>query len=52
MPKNGFDRYLEYQFRRAYRMSDFFEALFKAMGHADTGNLARIEKGFPEEVEA
>ena len=53
MPKkNGYDRYLEYQFRRAFPMSDFFAALFNAMGQADTGNLERIAKGFPEEVEA
>lgn len=56
MPKkNGYDRYLEFQFSKQskkYVMSDFFNALFTAMGRADTGNLARIEKGFPEEVEA
>lgn len=47
--ETGYDRYLEYQF---HFCGDFYEALFQAIGRADEGNLARLEKGFPEEVHA
>jgi len=46
---NGFDRYLEFQFRIA---GDFYTALFQAIQQADEDNLERLAKGFPEEVEA
>lgn len=46
---NGFDRYLEFQFRIA---GDFYTALFRAIQQADENNLRRLAKGFPEEVEA
>lgn len=46
---NGYGRYLEFQFHRS---GDFVTALFNAIGRADDENLARLAKGFPEEVEA
>ena len=47
--KNGFDRYLDYQYRQS---GSFFQALFDAIKQADKYNLPRIALGFPEEVEA
>lgn len=36
-----------------YELSgSFYSSLFKAMSCADSINLARLEMGFPEEVEA
>jgi len=50
MPKkNGFDRYLDYQYRQS---GSFFKALFDAIKQADSENLARVALGFPEEVRA
>lgn len=46
---NGYGKYLEFQFHRS---GDFITALFNAIGKADDGNLDRLAKGFPEEVEA
>ena len=47
--ETGYDRYIEYQFHFA---GDFYQSLFQAIGRADKDNLARFEKGFPEEVHA
>ena len=47
--KNGYDRYLEFQFRRT---GGFFTALFQEIGKDYGKNLAKLEKGFPEEVDA
>jgi len=49
MSKNGYDRYLDYQYRRS---GGFFKALFDAIKVADSDNLPKLAKGFPEEVEA
>ena len=46
---NGFDKYLEYQYRQS---GDFYQALWLAIMRADTDNTARLAKGFPSEVEA
>jgi len=46
---NGFNKYLEYQYRQS---GDFYTALFQAIMMADTKNTARLAKGFPSEVEA
>lgn len=46
---NGEKEYVKLQFG----MSDgFYAALWEAIAHADDENLARLEKGFPEEVAA
>jgi hypothetical protein len=47
--ETGYDRYIEFQFNFA---GDFYVALFQAIGRADPDNLAKLEKGFPEEVHA
>jgi hypothetical protein len=47
--ETGYDRYIEYQFNFA---GDFYVALFQTIGRADKDNLARLEKGFPQEVHA
>jgi hypothetical protein len=47
--RNGYDRYLDYQYGSG---GSFFKALFDAIKQADYINLAKIELGFPEEVEA
>lgn len=47
--KNGYDRYLDKQFRQS---GGFFSALFDAIAHADGDNLDRLAKGFPSEVAA
>lgn len=47
--RNGFDRYLDYQYRSG---GSFFKALFNAIKQADKYNLPKIAQGFPEEVEA
>ena len=49
MSKNGYDRYLDYQFSQS---GDFFKTLFMAIGWADEINAEKLRKGFPEEVEA
>lgn len=46
---NGYDRYLDFQYRQS---GDFFRNLFQAIQQADHINLAKIAKGYPEEVEA
>jgi len=46
---SGYDRYLEFQYQHS---GDFHEALFRAIALADDQNLARLEKGFPQEVHA
>lgn len=46
---NGYGKYLEFQFHRS---GSFMTALFEAIVRADDENLARLAKGFPEEVEA
>jgi hypothetical protein len=48
-PKNGYDRYLEYQLHMS---GSFFAALFDTITRADEGNLNRLTQSFPEEVEA
>lgn len=47
--KNGYDRYLDFQYDRS---GDFFRALFRAITLADIDNTAQLAKGFPEEVNA
>ncbi len=47
--KNGYDYYLEYQYRFA---GDFYTLLFRTIQQADETNLGRLEMGFPSEVEA
>lgn len=47
--KNGFDRYLDFQYRSG---GSFFKALFQAIQRADVNNLPKLALGFPEEVEA
>ena len=49
MDKNGYDRYLEFQFRWC---GDFFRTLFQAIALADHINIEKLRAGFPEEVEA
>lgn len=50
MPKiNGYDKYLEYQYRVS---GSFYTALFDAIKQADPDNRDRVALGFPEEVEA
>ena len=46
---SGHDKYLEFQYRRT---GGFFTTLFKAISLADSDNLPKLEKGFPEEVDA
>ena len=46
---NGFDRYLEFQFRWS---GSFYTHLFGAIQQADHKNLEKLAKGFPEEVDA
>lgn len=46
---SGYDRYLEFQYQFT---GDFYTLLFRAIAQADDQNLARLEKGFPEEVHA
>ena len=46
---NGYVLYAKFQLGI---LGDFYTHLFKAINFADKGNLARIEKGFPECVEA
>jgi hypothetical protein len=41
---------IKWQFKA--HTSSFFEALWEAISMADTVNLARLERGFPEEVHA
>lgn len=45
----GERRLIEWQFRCA---SDFYGRLMAAISYADSGNLDRLAKGFPEEVQA
>lgn len=40
---------MEYQFNWS---GDFFTYLFRAISLADESNLAKLARGFPEEVEA
>ncbi len=47
--KSGYDRYLDYQYRRS---GGFFKAIFEAIKLADIDNMPKIEAGFPEEVDA
>ena len=51
MPKkrNGYDRYLDFQFRE---IGDFFRFLFEAISRADDKNTEKLRLGFPEEVDA
>ena len=46
---NGYDRYLDKQFGMG---GGFFRLLFDTIAKADGDNLAKLEKGFPEEVDA
>ena len=46
---NGYDKYLEFQFRQS---GSFYEHLFNAIIAADRANRAKLALGFPEEVEA
>lgn len=49
MKRNGYDRYLDHQYRRS---GSFFNNLFLAIHIASSGNLAKLALGFPEEVDA
>ncbi len=49
MKKNGYDRYLDFQFRLCGK---FFTLLFEAISIADDINAEHLRKGFPEEVDA
>ena len=49
MAKNGYDRYLDYQYSKS---GNFFRALFYAIRTADPINLLNLQKGFPEETAA
>lgn len=46
---NGYDKYLEFQYGWS---GDFYKALFRAISLADSDNSPKLEKGFPEEVDA
>jgi hypothetical protein len=46
---DGERRLIEWQFRCA---SDFYGRLMAAISYADSDNLDRIAKGFPEEAQA
>ena len=48
MEKNGYDRYLDFQFGMN---GPFFKSLFVAIGKADENNIEKLRKGFPEEVD-
>lgn len=43
----GFDRFLEFEFGFT---GDFYTLLFRAIQQADSRNLDRMSKGFPQEV--
>ena len=47
--KNGFDRYLDFQYGKS---GDFFQGLFQAITFADSSNMKKLAKVYPEEVEA
>ena len=47
--KNGYDRYLDFQYGDT---GGFFTRLFQAIAVADSTNIKRLAKGFPEEVDA
>jgi hypothetical protein len=47
--KNGFDLYLEFQYRQA---GDFVTGLFNAITVADSKNLAALAGPFPSMIEA
>ncbi len=49
MSKNGYDRFLDYQFGYS---GEFFKLLFKMMFQADPSNLAKLSLGFTEEAAA
>ena len=49
MTKNGYDRFLDYQFGYS---GEFFKLLFKAMFQADLINLEKLGLGFYEEADA
>jgi len=49
MKPNGFDKYLDYQYRRS---GGFYKSLFDTIKKADPENTERLRKGFPEEVDA
>jgi len=46
---HGERKLLEWQFKAS---GHFYKALWEAICHADEGNLDRLEKGFPSEVQA
>ena len=46
---NGEKSLIEWQYRMC---GDFRSALWKAISHADDGNLNRLAKGFPQEIAA
>lgn len=47
--KNGYDRYLDYQYQRS---GGFFKAVFDAIKLADSDNTKKMALAFPEEVDA
>lgn len=49
MAINGYDKYLEFQYRQT---GGFYTALFNAIMRADNKNMVKFASGFPSEVEA
>ncbi len=49
MTKNGYDRFLDYQFNYG---GEFFKLLFQAMFQADEINFPKLALGFPDEARA
>ena len=47
--RNGYDRYLDYQYGN---LGSFFTSLFQAITKADEINIQKLQRGFPEEVDA
>lgn len=49
MSKNGYDRFLDFQFNYS---GAFFKLLFQTMFQADPENLSKLAMAFPEEAAA
>lgn len=46
---NSYEQYLMFQY---HMVGDFAAALYRLISMADEANLARLEEGFPDEVDA
>lgn len=46
---NSYEQYLMFQYHMA---GDFVASLYRLISMADEDNLARLEEGFPDEVDA